>query len=374
MPQFPVGGERPVLVVGRGLTAAATAGFLDQAGLDPVVAPTAERGRAAGVTVLWRPGLVLLERIGLRRPIERVGTALDSHRCLTSGRSATAGGADRPALVAVGRGRLATLVEASVGDRIRSVDRPVRRVEPGGSGVRVEFEGGLAESFDAVVTTTRSLLVDGPAPPTDRRIHSWSFDWPTDRPTPPAPAEAWDDRRAALFVPTDDRTHVRLVSTVGDAAASALSIADLEQRFGGLFEAVSQPFDALDLQDLRYTRSAAMTPVTVTADGVVMVGAAGRPTLPGDCLGAALGVEEAWVLADALAYGPEGVDAALDAYQRRRQRRQQVIANTVAGVSDDPAAGLDPTLHWIRTRRRLAFQHVYDGHPPALAESVPDRL
>ncbi|MFO7834596.1 MAG: hypothetical protein R6V31_11250 [Halohasta sp.] len=374
MPQFPVGGERPVLVVGRGLTAAATAGFLDQAGLDPVVAPTAERGRAAGVTVLWRPGLVLLERIGLRRPIERIGTALEAHRCLTTGRSSTAAGGERPALVAVDRARLAELIAASVYDRLRSVDRPVRRIEPGNSGVRVEFAGGLAESFDAVVTTAGSLLADHPAPTPDRVVHSWSFDWPAERPTPPAPAEAWDGRRGALFVPTANRTHVRLVSTTGVDAASALSIADLERRFGDLFEAVGPPFDALDQQQLRYARSAAVTPATVTGEGVVMIGAAGRPALPGDCLGAALGIEDAWVLADALAYGPAGVDAALDSYQRRRRRRQRAIADTVAGVSGDPTIDLDPTLRRLRTRRRLAFRHVYDGQPPALAESIPERL
>ena len=373
MPQFPVGGERPVLVVGRGLTAAATAGFLDQAGLDPVVAPTAERGRAAGVTVLWRPGLVLLERIGLRRPIERIGTALDSHRCLTTDRSATAAGTDRPALVAVDRARLAELVEASVGDRIRSVDRPVRRVEPGESGVEVGFEGGLAESFDAVVTTSRSLLADCPAPTPDQGVHSWSFDWPAGQPTPPAPAEAWDDRRAALFVPTADRTHVRLVSTAGVDAASALSIDDLELRFGGLFEGIVSPFADLTQHHLRYARSAAVTPATVTADGVVVVGAAGRPTLPGDCLGAALGVEEAWVLADALAYGPAGVEAALEAYQRRRRRRQRAIAEAVA-AADARLLDLDPTLRRLRTRRRLAFGHAYDDSPSALAASIPDRL
>ena len=374
MPQFPVGGERPVLVVGRGLTAAATAGFLDQAGLDPVVAPTAERGRAAGVTVLWRPGLVLLERIGLRRPIERIGTALDSHRCLTTGRSSTAAETDRPALVAVDRARLAELIEASVYDRVRAVDRPVQRVEPEGSGVRVDFEGGLAESFDAVVTTTRPLLADRSAPTPGRGVHSWSFDWPAGRSAPPAPAEAWDGRRGVLFVPTADRPHVRLVSTAAVDAASALSIAELERRFGGLFEGVGRPFAELDQQQLRYARTAAVTPATLTAEGVVAVGAAGRPALPGDCLGAALGVEDGWVLADALAYGPVGVGEALDAYQRRRRRRQRAIADTVDGVSNDPTVDLDPTLHRLRTRRRLAFRHVYDGRPPALAESVPDRL
>ncbi|WP_253737490.1 FAD-dependent oxidoreductase [Halohasta salina] len=373
MPQFPVGGERPVLVVGRGLTAAATAGFLDQAGLDPVVAPTAERGRVAGVTVLWRPGLVLLERIGLRRPIERVGTALESHRCLTTGRSTTAAEGDRPAVVAVDRARLAELIEATVYDRVRTVDRPVRRVEQAAAGVEVGFEGGLTESFDAVVTTTRSLPPERSAPTPDRGVHSWSFDWPAGRPTPQAPAAVWDRRRAALFVPTADRTHVRLVSTAGVDAASALSIDDLEGRFGGLFETADGLFAALDQHRLRYARSAAVTPTTVTGDGVVVVGAAGRPALPGDCLGAALDIEAAWVIADALAYGPEDIDAALEAYQCRRRRRQRVIAEAVAAATDDPPVDLDPVLRWLRTRRRLAFGHTDDGNA-ALAESIPDRL
>ncbi|MEA1932507.1 MAG: hypothetical protein U9O06_13310 [Euryarchaeota archaeon] len=385
MSQSPLGRQRSVLVVGRGLTAAATAGFLEQAGLDPVVASTPTGETPTGGTVLWRPGLVLLERIGLRRPVERLGTHLLDRHCLTADRSWTAENGDRPSLVAIDDKRLSELLDQYVRTGIREIDRAVSAVEPTDGGVRTTFEGGVTELFDAVVTATPSLVSDRPE--ASKAVHSWRFSWPAGLPDPPAPAEAWAEGRAALFDPVSEGVHVSLVSTADVDAAAALSLGELDRRFGRLVsfplaaadrpsaaDQPSGPFAALDQRELRYSRNRLQEPTTIADRGIVRVGSAARSSIPGDPLAAALGIEDGWVLADALAYGPDSVGAALADYERRRRHRERALAAAVGEAVEACPADRSPPLAQLAARRRLAFGHVHDGQPHPLAESIPQRL
>ena len=383
------GRQRSVLVVGDGLTAAATAGFLDQAGLDPVVAPPPSRQRPTGVTVLWRPGLVLLERIGLRRPVERVGQPLTCRHCLTTDRSWTAEAAaatDQSALVAVDRRRLASLLDSYVLSTVRVTDRAVTAVDPTTSGVRSTFAGGVTECFDAVVTASRALVSD--REPTAAGVGWWRFEWPDGVADPPAPAELWNDRRAALFMPTSDGVDVRLVSTAATDAGSVLSPVDLGRQFGELFAQQPAPFAALDDRQLQYRQLRGASPTTLSDRRLVPVGAASRGVVPGDCLEATRGIEDAWIVADTLAYGPDEVESALDdADRRRRQRAREYVAaveatfesNRHSTASGHPTnsghpADRSPWLRRLLARRRLAFSHLIDGRIPRVAESIPQRL
>jgi len=386
------GCQRSVLVVGDGLTAAATAGFLDGAGLDPVVAPPPSRRQSTGVALLWRPGLVLLERIGLRRPIERLGEVVTCRRCLTTDRSWTVeaaglaeedGTTRQSTLVAIDRSRLASLLESHVLSALRRTDRAVTAVDPTAGGLRASFAGGVTESFDAVVTTSRPLLRS--CEPTPAGVGWWQFRWPDGTQSPPAPAELWSDRRAALFAPGGDGdagVDVRLVSTAETDAASALSTAALDRQFGDLFDDQPTPFEALDPQRLQYRRLPRPVPTTLSDGGLVLVGVASRSTIPGDGLGAARGIEDAWIVADSLAYGPDEVAAAVDdAERRRRQRAREYVAAVAAAAEADPPvdSGRQPTdgspwLRQLRARRRLAFGHTRDRRLPPVAESIPQQL
>lgn len=392
MSQSPLGRQRSVLVVGSGLTAAATAGFLEQAGLDPVVASTAEATAATGGTVLWRSGLVLLERIGLRRPIERLGRRLDSRHSLTADRSWRTDGDDPPSLLAIDNRQLQERIDQYIRNRVRVTDRSVTAVEPTDGGVRATFEGAVTEPFDAVVTATRSLLAERPEAST--AVHSWGFEWPATLPAPLAPAEVWTERRAALVVPGSESFHVRLVSTADADTAAALSLDELEHRFGRLVafpfttadranatdrpsgtDQPSEPLAALDQRDLRYSQHRLQEPTTIADRGIVRVGSAARGSVPGDPLAAALGIEDGWVLADALAYGPDGVRAALADYERRRRGRERALA---AAVGDEGAetcpVDRSPPLGHLAARRRLAFGHVHDSQLHPLADAIPQRL
>lgn len=370
------GRDRQILVVGDDLAAAAAAGFLEQANLDLVLAPAANGCTQSDVVLLWYPGLALLERIGLLRPVERHGTVLDQLRCITTEQSWTADAAARPSLVAIRRSRLRELLDRYLFDRVHTADRAVTAVEPTETCVRATFQQGIEEPFDTVVTTDRSLLSAVETATRSTAVHAWEFEWPASVQSPTVPTEAWDETLAAFSVPVADGTRVQLLSVNGTAPSAAVSAEQLADRFGHLFTGTPDPFSALGDTEFEYWQVPRVVPASTCIGRAALVGPAARAHLPGSCLGSAFGIEDAWVLADTLAYGPQAVDDALEAYQTRRQRR----ANELCPRLDDGTAGtriptdLSPPLQWLCATRTLAFSHAIDGRPPELARAVPESL
>jgi len=364
--------DRQILVVGDGLAAAATAGFLEQAGLDPVLASaTDERGRS-NVVVCWLPALALLERLGLRRPVERGGTALTRLECPTTGQSWAADPDARPTLVAIREAALQELLVTHLLGRVRTAERPVTAVETNGGGVRATFEQGIEEPFDAVVTTDRSLLWPRETAARPTALHVWEFAWPAAVSAPDVPTEAWGETGAAFSVPVADGHRGRLVSTAGTEPVAAVSSAGLTDRFGHLFDTDDTPLDALDDGAFEYRRLPRAVPASLAHGRIAFVGPAARTAVPGSCLGPAVGVEDAWVIADALAYGPPAIDDALAAYERRRRRRTADL-RTHADC-ERVSADLEPPLRQLCAARTLAFSHAIEGRQPELARAVPESL
>lgn len=363
--------DRQVLIVGDGIGAAAASGFLADEGFDPVLASPARGRPLPPVVALWEPGLTLLERLGLRRPVERHGTTLTRFACRTRERCWPAGDVDRPALVAVARARLDALLERRLLDRIRTVERPVSALAPTERGVRAAFERGVDELFDAVLTTERRLLPDGTGPDA-RAIHRWTGQWPAAAPAPDVPTEAWDDRRAAFTVPTPDATFVHLLTTAETAVVAA---ADIGDRFGHLFDPPVTPFSDR-LPDFQYERLPCAPPPSRRVDGVALFGPASRTSIPGDCLGTALAIEDAWVLADELASGSGAVTDRLARYERRRRRREAELPAARDADATDPR--LPPIRSPPMGRLRAARAAVLGPNPPSavqtLASDIPDRL
>lgn len=367
--------SRQVLVVGDGLVAVVTAGFLAQAGLDPVLAAPANGRAPRTLAVLWRAGLALLERLGLRRPVERAGTPIASLNCPTANRSWTGVGGKRPSLVGIGRQQLHELITQQLRDDIRASQRTVTALDASAAGVRARFDQGIDEQFDAAVTTTRALVPEDESTPAERTVDTWEFEWPAECPVPTDPTEAWAAERAAFTVPLDGTAGVQLVSTTETLPTTAVSADAVGTLFGPLFDGPS-PFEALDGTELQYSQKSCAVPRSVHSVPVALVGPETRTSLPGDCLGVTRGIEDAWILADALAYGPTGVDDALATYsRRRRQRERDILAATAEMSTATPgSATLSPMLRRLSASRALAFSHVLDHSLPEEVVSVPECL
>jgi 2-polyprenyl-6-methoxyphenol hydroxylase-like FAD-dependent oxidoreductase len=366
--------DRQALVVDSGPAALVTAGFLDQAGVDPVLASGPGGRSGPAVLTLWRPGLELLERLGMRRPVEAVGTELAGLGWCSPAGSWRADAAGGP--VAVRRSRFEELLDRHLGERVHTPGRPVVTVEPTGAGVRATFEGGVSEPFDAVVTADRRLVPGHRVAGTTDPVHWWSFDWPASVPGPDGATETWGESRAAFATPAGETTRVVLVATDGACTQRPLSIESLEEAFGHLGGSLSAAVAGVDESALRYGQSVYADPVALCVDNVALVGPAARAAVPGGCLGPALAIEDGWVLADALAYGPTPVGDALDAYATRRRRRLAAIA---AATRDDALverlpAGASGRLRDLCARRTLAFGRLFQGVPGRFSRGIPRRL
>lgn len=368
------GHDRQLLVVGRGPAALAAAGFLDQAGLDPVLAGGAESRPGPATATLWQPGLELLERLGLRRPTEETATPLSALRCLEPSRTWAGSGTACPPLVALRRTRLVTLMEHHLLDRLRTADRRCLSVRPTDAGVRATFEGGVTEPFDAVVTADPTLVPDRHVTDRSTPVHWWSFDWPETVRGPDGAAEAWGTTRAAFGTPVDGTVRVDLVAT--DHEPTPLSPAQLSEAFGELAGTLSSAVAEVDESTLRYGRLAHAVPRTPGIDHVALVGPAAHATIPGDCLGPALAVEDGWVLADALAYGPEAVGDALGTYASRRHARMATIGSTLRdeALTARIPGELTGVLRDLCARRTLAFDHLFGAAGGELTRGIPERL
>ncbi|MFB6255768.1 MAG: hypothetical protein ABEH58_03415, partial [Haloplanus sp.] len=269
----------------------------------------------------------------LRRPVERHGTTLSRFACRTRGRCWPVSDTD-PELVAVTRARLDDILERRLLDRIRTVERPVTTLTPTARGVRAIFERGVDELFDAVLTTERRLFPGDEA--TDAQaIHRWTGRWPATASAPDVPTEAWDDRHAAFTVPASDATFVHLITVTETADIDAVGPADMGDRFGHLFDPPATPFSDR-LPDFQYERLPCASPASRCVDGIASFGPASRTSIPGDCLGAALAIEDAWVLADELASGAGVVTDRLERYGRRRRRRDAELVAARDAVDSGP--------------------------------------
>lgn len=374
----PFRSDHQVLVVGSGLTAATCAGFLDQAGLDPALATPAEEASYPrdGPVMLWKPGLALLERLGLRRPVERHGVVLDRLERPAGGQTWARESSDPAALVALPSSSLDDILARQVRGRLRTTERSVCRVQSAQTGVSVTFEGGIEEAFDAVVSTTRAPVDDFPTPASSPTLHSWTVDRPGLDQPPAAPTESWARQVAAFVVPTPDGASATLVATPAATPSSPVDLPALESTFSSVVPWGDGAFEELSAGALQYRHVTQVAPAARRVGRVALAGPAVRPGLPGGLLEPALGVEDAWVLADALAYGPPVVDDALAAYETRRRRRERSIHDCVADVRPTATVSgtLSPLLRAVRGSRALAFEHITAGTLPAVARRVPGRL
>jgi FAD-dependent urate hydroxylase len=365
--------DRQVLVVGDDFAGVMAAGFLNHAGLDPVLAPSASEPAAPPVAVIWQPGLTLLERLGLRRPVVDRGRKLATLHCPAARQSWRADRDGRPALVAIDRSTLRELLASHVVARVRTAAGAVTAVESTTTGIEATFESGVTEPFDAAVTADRSCLgTDGPR--LGDSLHTWAFAWPDERAQPDGPTEAWAASDAAFTVPTTDSTYVHLVTAAEMPSRAVVSPEGIANRFGHLFPN-TDPLDGLDCDGFAYRRVPTVVPFSLARGHIARIGTAARVALPGGHLGPAIDIEAAWILADALMYGPTTVGDALAEYERRyRQRAARLWTDRPEPDAAEPETALSPLLRQLWRARRLVFSHICDGPQPPLARDVPESL
>ncbi|ELZ49208.1 FAD-dependent monooxygenase [Halorubrum californiense DSM 19288] len=349
--------EHEILIADTGLAALVTAGLLDRAGFDPLLASSPIDRSPPRVTVIWEPGLRILERLGLRASVERRGTRVTELERAGSEKSWEADASSEIALVAVGRDQLQALLDQAVRSRTRVTDRVVTEFESATSGVRATFDHEGTESFDVAVTADRSLSADH-APEPDGRVHTWEC-YEFERRA--KATESWGASAAAFAIPTGDSTSLRLVTTAETPARAAVSADDVADRFSHLDPSTADLKRALRDSGFEYRRVRLAAPAFVATGRIGLVGPAARPALPGTHLGPSTDIETAWALATSIA-NASGMKEALSAYERCRR---ELSARFRAQFDDQRMSDrmLSPEFRLLFSARRLAFSQVTGDLP-----------
>jgi 2-polyprenyl-6-methoxyphenol hydroxylase-like FAD-dependent oxidoreductase len=148
--------------------------------------------------------------------------------------------------------------------------------------------------------------------------------------------------------------------TPGAAPADPLNGDALAAVVDERFPTLTNPVPGLANVEFSYQRVGASAPASLRHGRVVLAGRSARASRPGGLLGPTLGLEDAWVLADELAFGPADASRALASYESRRRDRARSLQQSLhrAGTSRPTPEQLDPVLAGLWRSRALAFSHV----------------
>jgi 2-polyprenyl-6-methoxyphenol hydroxylase-like FAD-dependent oxidoreductase len=360
--------RREILIAGTDLSALVTAGLLDGAGFDPLIAPSPRDRSPPRVTVIWEPGLRVLEELGLRQSVEQRGEMVTELDRSATKKSWEAKASTDLALVAIEREQLRALLARAVRTRIRETDRVVTGLESVESGVRATFDRASTESFDVAVTADRSLNADHTTE-FDGPVHTWEchqFEQ-TRKAT-----ESWGPSAAIFATPTSDSTSVRLVSTAETPASAAVSADDIADRFSHLSPPMVDLRKILKNSGFEYRRVRVAAPMSVSHGRIGWIGPAARTAIPGTHLGPSTDIETAWALATAIDDAPETMTEALSLYE---QRRRKLSARFRTWFDDDhgTALSLSPALRLVFFARQLVFSHV-TGSPQSFRYAIGSNM
>jgi 2-polyprenyl-6-methoxyphenol hydroxylase-like FAD-dependent oxidoreductase len=380
-------GDVQVLVFGAGVGGLSLAGFLDRAGLDPVVVEPSETLDAPrGPVACWPDTVALLTRLGLADDLGDLGRPV---RTWTRRRpdgtvAARLDAAGEFGFVAVEYGRLRARLLDGLPDGTVHTGSTLRALDSGPGGVAVEFGNGVREQFDVVVgadgvrSRTRALL-GGEAP---------AFCGTTSVALPLAPdaglegaSEVWTDDGAVFrAVPVDDGA-MGWLTLPTTAPGQRWSDTDaIEAAVPAIDWHLSEALAAADLGTLWWGDDFHHTTARWAEDRVALLGDAAHARHRLTAVGAALAVEDAAVLAAELAGRTDPPAARLAAYATRRRERFAGLgerggdheASLLAGV-ESPLTDRCPTIPAVRGSR---FAACFGPAPPStpVAPALDDVL
>jgi len=368
------GSDVQVLIAGGGVSGLSLAAFLEQAGVDPVVAERTEASATPpGTVVLWPDAVELLEGLGLgsalRATAAEVRTWTRQSADGTTAEHREASGGD--AVLSLEYRALLDVLRSAVPERTLNTGLGLRSLEERHESVVAEFANGVREQFDVVIgadgvrSRTRELV--GGAEPTFYGTMSAPLPLADGLPLDGA-TDVWlPDGTVVRALPNGDghavwiTVEARVPGQSPDASALLSDLRDAIDWVRVDDTAFPAPEELWWMDDL-------LVPAETWADGrVAFVGDAahGRHRLTG--VGTTLAVEDAAVLASELVDGDGPPGARLATYAARRRSKVDGQGRTSPGESalsgvDSPLAERYPSIYdtWDA---RLA--NCFDGEATA---------
>ncbi|GGN43270.1 FAD-dependent monooxygenase [Deinococcus daejeonensis] len=319
---------RSVLIVGAGIGGLALAQALKRAGVHVQVMDKVTRFQPVGAgLILSGPALRVLSHLDLSGPVRAAGQPLTSAwltdasgRVLQTMSYAPTGGA-----VGIHRAELHRVLSHGLTREIQFATT-VQAMRQMPDGVEVTFSTGSAQRFDAVIgadglhSSVRRLMF-GHVPQRYAGYTSWRF--VVRMPGPRHMVELWGQGSRLGLVPIGGgQTYGYITANApeGSANGSVGRAAEVRQRgraFGGVQDYLTQVTDdtaviRTDIHEVRLPRW--------VQGHVALLGDAAHAMTPNLGQGAAMSLEDAWVLSEQLTGTPH-VPVALARYQTLRWRR-----------------------------------------------------
>jgi 2-polyprenyl-6-methoxyphenol hydroxylase-like FAD-dependent oxidoreductase len=360
-----------VIIAGGGIVGLTAGAALRRAGAEVVVSEQAEEIRAAGASIgLWTNALEVFGAIGIREPIEELGTGISTWFFDAAGQPHRAAGSSEEdhAFLLVPRPELnQTLADAVGRENIALRSRVVGFAEDA-DGVTVRFADGsedradLLIGADGVYSKVRGQLLPGSAAHEHAGHHAWRGVLPTrDEPAGGSVLTVGRDRARGGFTRTYGGMTMWMVNQfdcpplTGTGKQQALARAELISE-GGWNEALFDLIEATPDEAILHNQIMFVPELPRwTSDRVVLLGDAAHGLSPHIAAGGTLGVEDVGVLVRQLESGA-GIAAALGAYEADRMARYAKVrehSRTVEGSADarEYAETYAAFSHWMLTER-----------------------
>lgn len=376
--------KRPyrVLIIGAGVAGLTAAIALRRAGHEALVFERASKLDALGAgLILWSNAISALRAVDLEPPMLEIGSPLagliirtpDGRALASTDARSLAERAGAPTL-AVHRAELTNMLGRSLSDDALQLGRTFTRFSTSAEGVIAHFEDGHEEAGDALIgadgiwSAVRSQI-HGPESPRYSGYTAWRSvikREPQRVVRTLNSTETWGRGTRFGWVPlSEDRVYWFAVKAAppGEQVGPGGHKAELQELFGEWHRPIPETIHAAaeseilrhDIYDRPPLRRWGSGPVTLAGD-------AAHPTTPNLGQGAAMGIEDAVVLAQALSQDRETIALALRDYEDRRFSRTAMVTNTsyrmgtLAQVQHPIGVSLRNTLMWLMPDRLTTAQ------------------
>lgn len=321
-----------VIISGGGIAGLATAGFLMQQGIQPVIIEKAKKWSRIGYGIsLWGNGIKMMQALGLDDMLFKKGRKIESWTIRDNSNEvlheAKLDFDNIPPLTAIHRADLHEILLSIVPDELIKMNNSIEQITDYGEKLKVKLTGGETMDADLLIgadgthSRVNELIFKKPAKKTGTAV--FSFWIPESLEVPEGFNEIYSDNgKAVLFAPVNERKMCSIAFPVGQADKKEFlpilkaKTTNDEHLLQELIKVIEK--DEKVFKDHIYRVKLDQW----VQNRIVMLGDAAHALHPIVGMGASLALEDAYVInQEILNYKYGDINKGLHSFSNRRQKR-----------------------------------------------------